>query len=162
MKRRTMLGALGASAAGLATIARASDAKIIGDEPAHRHDAIHKECLDACSDCARMCDETFHHCYVQVAEGKRDHAKSLHLVSDCEGFCSLSASMIAKHSPLMAASCMACAEACKMTAAEVEKFDQPEMKAAAKALRRCVTSCNEMVKAMGGHDHDHKEAPSAK
>ncbi len=160
MKRREMLGALGAGAATLAVgaIANAQAPKGHDDEAAHRHDAIHKECLDACSDCARMCNETFHHCYMMVAEGKRDHAKSLHLVSDCAEFCELSATMIAKHSPLMAYSCTACGEACKKTVAEVEKFDMPEMKAAAKALNRCMKSCEEMVKAMGGHEHHHESA----
>jgi len=157
MKRRDMLGTLGAGAASLAAFsavsARAQAPKQHEGEHAHHHDAMHEECLKACSDCAKMCDETFHHCYMQVAEGKRDHAKPLHLVSDCAGFCSLSACMIAKHSPLMAHSCHACAEACRDTAAVVEKFDSPEMKAAAKSLRACEKSCMEMVKAMGDEHH---------
>ncbi len=159
MNRRNVLGALGAGAIGAAALhtAQAQDPKAHQGEAAHRHDAVHKECLDACSDCAKMCDETFHHCFMMVAEGKKEHARSLHLVSDCAGFCSLSACMIAKHSPLMAYSCGACADACKATAAEVEKFDSPEMKAAAKSLRRCETSCREMVKAMAGHEHHHEE-----
>jgi len=157
MKRRDLLGALGAGAAGLAALTTSSaTAQQHANEPAHRHDKMHEDCLKACSDCARMCDETFHHCYMQVAEGKRDHARSLHLVSDCAGFCSLSACMIAKHSPLMVHSCASCAEACKATAAEVEKFDSAEMKAAAKSLRTCEASCREMVKAMGGHEHHHE------
>jgi len=158
MKRRELLGALGAGAAGLAALSTVSTAQAQqhAGEPAHRHDKTHEDCLKACSDCARMCDETFHHCYMQVAEGKRDHARPLHLVSDCAGFCSLSACMIAKHSPLMAYSCASCADACKATATEVEKFDSPEMKAAAKSLRTCEASCREMVKAMGGHEHHHE------
>ncbi len=154
MKRRELLGALGAGAAGLAVASAASAApQGPATGAAHRRDKMHEDCLKACSDCAKTCDETFHHCYVQVAEGKRDHAKSLHLLSDCAGFCSLAACMIAKHSPLMTYSCGSCADACRVTAAEVEKFDGPEMKAAAKSLRACETSCREMVKAMGGHDH---------
>ena len=156
MKRREMLGALGAGAAGVAAFSAMSaqgQAPKRDTEAAHRHDALHKACLDACGDCAKMCDETFHHCYMQVAEGKRDHAKPLHLLSDCAGFCALSACMIAKHSPLMAYSCGSCAEACRATATEVEKFDSPEMKAAVKSLRACEKSCTEMVAAMGGHEH---------
>jgi hypothetical protein len=163
MKRRELLGALGAGAAGLAAFSTTSAAQAQqqqqqphANEPAHRHDKMHEDCLKACSDCAKMCDETFHHCYQQVAEGKRDHALPLHLVSDCAGFCSLSACMIAKHSPLMVHSCASCAEACKATAAVVEKFDSTEMKAAAKSLRTCESSCRDMVKAMGGHEHHHE------
>src|SRR6266567_4454081 len=98
MKRREMLGVLGAGAAGLAALSTASAQAQHESEHAGHHDKFHEDCLKACADCAKACDETFHHCYQQVAEGKRDHAKSLHLVSDCAGFCSLSACMIAKHS----------------------------------------------------------------
>jgi hypothetical protein len=101
---------------------------------------------------------TFHHCYLLVAEGKKEHAKSLHLLSDCAGFCSLSACTIAKHSPLMVHSCAACAEACKATAAEVGKFDDREMRQAAKSLRDCEEACRKMVKAMGGAHHDRAAA----
>ena len=150
MDRRELLGVLGASAVGLASVA-SREAR--AQEEAHKHDKTHDECLKACSDCAKMCDETFHHCYLEVSKGKKEHAKSLHLVSDCAGFCGLSACMIAKHSPLMVHSCAACAEACKATAAEVGKFDSPEMKAAAKTLLACEKSCREMVAHMGKHDH---------
>ena len=151
MKRREMLGALGVGAAGLAALS-AGEARA-QHEHAHQHDKVHEDCLKACSDCAKTCDETFHHCYMMVAEGKKEHAKSLHLVSDCAGFCALSACMIAKHSPLMVHSCAACAEACKATAAEVERFDSREMQEAARALRACERSCRAMVQAMGGHEH---------
>jgi hypothetical protein len=149
MKRREMLGAIGAGTAGLAALAAATPVLAQQEkERPHHYDKVHEDCLKACTDCARTCNETFHHCYMQVAEGKRDHAKPLHLVSDCVGFCSLSASLIAKHSPLMAYSCNSCAEACQVTAAEVERFETPEMQAAAKALRTCERSCREMVASM--------------
>ena len=121
-------------------------------------DPVHKECLEACGDCAKACDMTFHHCYTQVAEGKRDHAKPLHYVADCAGFCALSACNIAKHSPLMAYSCESCADACKATMAVVGQFDSEEMKAAAKALERCEKSCRAMLAAMGHEHHDHSSA----
>jgi hypothetical protein len=155
MKRREMLGALGVGAAGLTALSAGSSPaqQPRGEEHPHHHDKVHEDCLKACSDCARSCDETFHHCYMMVAQGKKEHAKSLHLVSDCAGFCSLSACMIAKHSPLMVHSCASCAEACKATAEEVGKFDSAEMKRAAESLRKCEQSCREMVRAMGGHHH---------
>ena len=150
MNRREVFGVLGA--AGLSALAAGEAAAQAHEhEHAHHHDKTHEECLKACGDCAKSCDETFHHCYLMVADGKKEHAKSLHLLSDCAGFCALSACMIAKHSPLMIHSCLACAEACKETAAEVGKFDSPEMKDAVKALERCEASCREMVKAMKDH-----------
>jgi hypothetical protein len=141
---------LSASAAGWAVLSAAQASGQHEHEAAHHHDKLHADCLKACSDCDKVCDETFHHCYMKVAEGQRDHAKPLHLLSDCAGFCGLAACMIAKHSSLMASSCNACAEACQTTAAECERFDSPEMKNAARTLRDCERSCREMVASMRG------------
>lgn len=160
MDRRSMLGMMGAGAVGLTAF---SAAKADDEKDTHKghsgHDKIHEECLDACGDCAKACDEAFHHCYTQVAEGKKEHARSLHLVSDCAGFCSLSACMIARHSPLMAHSCDACAQACADTLAETSKFDSPEMQAVTKALKHCEATCKAMVAAMKekGYHHEHGE-----
>ncbi len=150
MDRRTMLGMMGAGAVGVAvaTIEAKAD-----DAHAGMHDKTHEDCLKACTECATSCDEAFHHCFVQVAEGKRDHARPLHYLSDCAGFCTLSAAMIAKHSPLMVDSCASCAEACKKTMAIVGKFDSPEMKMATAKLLACEKSCVSMVVAMKGHVH---------
>jgi hypothetical protein len=143
MDRRTMLGMVGVGAVGLAAFPG-------GEARASGLDKTHEDCLKACSDCAKACDETFHHCYKEVAEGKRDHARPLHFLSDCAGFCGLSACMIARHSPLMVDSCNSCAEACRKTAAVVEKFDSEEMRMAAVKLRACEKSCLAMVEAMKG------------
>ena len=153
MDRREMLGILGAGAVGAALVAKNAVAQD-GHDHAHAHDKTHEDCLKACTACAKSCDETFHHCYMMVAEGKKDHAKPLHMLSDCASFCGLSACMIARHSPLMVDSCGACADACKKTLAVVEKFDSPEMKMAAEKLKACEKSCTEMVNAMKGHHHD--------
>lgn len=156
MDRRAMLGMLGAGAVGVVLAGDEASAEDGHDHAKMGHDA----CLKACSDCAKSCDETFHHCVMMVAEGKKEHAKSVQLLSDCAGFCALSACMIAKHSPLMGYSCMSCAEACKATAAEVGKFDSPQMKAAAAKLIACEKSCREMASAMKAH-HDHSTTRSA-
>jgi len=154
MDRRAMLGMLGAGAVGVAVTGREAAA---ADEK-HMHDKVHDDCLKACADGARACDETFHHCVMEVAAGKKEHARSVQLLSDCAGFCALSACMIAKHSPLMAYSCMACAEACKSTVAEIAKFDSEEMKVAAQALRTCEKSCLAMVDSMKSHHGAHDAA----
>jgi hypothetical protein len=158
MDRREMLGILGVGAVGLTTL---SGREALADDVVMKLDAVHKECLEACSDCAKACDMTYHHCLTQVAEGKREHAKSLQYAADCAGFCALAACNIAKHSPLMAFSCESCAEACKATTAVVSKFDSDEMKAATKALARCEKSCRAMVEAMGHHHHESSSAPKA-
>jgi len=151
MDRREMLGLLGVGTLGLSTL---TGREVFGSEASMKLDAVHKECLEACSACARSCDMTYNHCLMEVAEGKKEHAKPLRFVADCAGFCALSACNIAKQSPLMAYSCEACADACKATLAVVSKFDSEEMKAAAKELARCEKSCRAMVEAMGHHHHE--------
>jgi hypothetical protein len=146
MVRREMLGMLGAGAVGLAAM---SGREAVAYDASTKLDPVHKECLEACSECAKACDMGFHHCLTMVAEGKKEHAKPLEFFESCAGFCALSACNIAKHSPLMAFSC----DACKETLAVVSKFDSEEMKAAAKALARCEKSCVAMVEAMGHHHH---------
>jgi hypothetical protein len=151
MDRRELLGVLGAGAVGLTALSAHADEKSKSDDNCCELDPRHAECLKACSECAQACDQTFHHCLMQLSEGKREHAHALRLASDCAGFCGLSACLIAKQSPLMIHSCEACAEACKTTAAEVGKFDSREMKAAADKLRECERSCRSMVAHMKAH-----------
>ena len=150
MDRRTMLTTLGAGAIGAGVIA--SGRARADHEAGHIElDEVHKKCLEACSRCARTCDMTFHHCYELLAEGKKEHALALHLVSDCAAFCALSACMIAKHSPLMVHACQACAEACKACAQECEKHTDETMKRCTRDCLDCERSCREMVQAMSSH-----------
>lgn len=152
MDRRHALTTLGAAAVGLAASAGSSRAQ---HEGRHPRDKAHEDCLEACRACELSCQETFHHCYEEVARGEKEHAAAMRLAADCARFCDLSAALIASGSPLMAHACAACAEACKACATECEKFDSPEMKACAKACRDCERTCRAMVKAMAGHDHAH-------
>ena len=149
MDRRELLGAVGAAAAGLVATGRA------GAAPTHDRDKAHEDCLKACTHCKEECDAMFHHCLGELAAGKATHAKTLQLAADCAAFCDLSATMIARMSPLMVESCRACAEACAACAAACGKFDSAEMRACAKACRDSETSCREMVKAMGGKTDPH-------
>ena len=154
MKRREMLGVLGTTAAGLVAVAgRAAGA----EHKARQHSESHEDCIKACQECARSCNETFHHCYEQVAQGKKEHAKALHLVADCAKFCNLSSDLVANGSPLMVYSCAACADACKVCAAECDKFEASEMKECAKLCHACEKTCRAMVQDMGGHKHENGE-----
>ena len=148
MDRRELFTTLGATSLGMMALSASTTAA------ATPRDKVHETCLDACGSCARTCDETYVHCFTALTEGKKEHAKAMRLLGDCAGFCALSACMIAKDSPLMAYSCQSCAEACKVTAAEVSKFDSPEMKLAVKKLNECEKSCRAMVEHMG-HGHAH-------
>ena len=113
LRRREMLSALATGAAGVITLGSQADAAGVGpSDDAHKHDAILKTCCNICNDCAKSCNQTFHHCLAQAALGKQSHAKMAQTVADCGEFCSLSAAMISRESTMMALSCRACADAC--------------------------------------------------
>ncbi|MGO9467176.1 MAG: four-helix bundle copper-binding protein [Isosphaeraceae bacterium] len=148
MDRRELLGVLGTAAAGLVAVTERAAAAI---QEGHRHSAVHEDCLRACQECSRSCNETFQHCYERVAEGKKEHAKALHLVADCAKFCNLSSDLMANGSSLMIFSCAACAEACKACAAQCDKFHEAEMQDCARACQTCEKTCLAMVREMRGH-----------
>ena len=150
MERRELLTVLGTTVAGLLAVTERAAA---ADDSGQPHDEAQEACIKACQDCSRSCNQTFHHCYEQVAQGKKEHAKALRLVADCAKFCNLSADLVASGSPLMAYSCSACADACKACASECDKYAMTEMKACAKACYACEKTCRAMVRAMGGHEH---------
>jgi hypothetical protein len=167
MDRREMLGMLGAGAVGLATVAgrAAADDDHKGHE-AHdeKHEAMSRECLQACSECARACDEAYHHCLMAMAEGKKESGWTLQMVGDCGTLCGVSAGMIARHSPLMAASCHGTAHATKMTLAHVQKHagDDPKARDLIAKLQTCEKSCTMMVEHMREMHKMHEEKKEEK
>jgi hypothetical protein len=153
MDRRELPGVLGSTAAGLAAVTGGSS--LAQDAKAHVHAEgdIHEKCADACSDCAKECNQGFHRCDKQVQAGKAEHAKAMHLCVDCGEVCSTSAKLVGRMSPLMTITCQVCAESCEACIAECEKLKDPGMKETIESLKKCAASCREMAKAMGGHAH---------
>ena len=148
MDRRTMLGTLGTTAAGLAFVAGGREARAAQKEG---KGDIHEECAEACFDCEKECNQGFHHCYKQVQAGKQEYAKAMHLCVDCGEACSTAGKLVARMSPLMTHTCRACAECCDDCVAACEKLNDPGMKETIEALKACSKSCHEMVKMMGAH-----------
>src|SRR4028119_1019888 len=108
MNRREILSVLGAGAAGLAAVPTGL-ALARQEKGNHEHDhEAHQDCLKACSDCADECNAMFHHCLELTREGKQGHAHPAQVALDCAAFCTLSATLIARHSPLMIHACQAC------------------------------------------------------
>src|SRR5256885_15997357 len=97
MDRRELLGVLGATAAGLATVAGAGEARAAQGGK----DDIHERCAEDCVDCEKECNQGFHHCYKQVQAGKQDYAKAMHLCVDCGEVCSTAGKLVPPLSPLM-------------------------------------------------------------
>jgi hypothetical protein len=112
---------LGAGAVGLAAL---GGREAYADEKKCCNDPMHAECMKACGECAKVCNEATHHCLEELGEGSGDrkhHAKAYSLTMDCQVFCVLLATLIARDSDLMEYSCQACAEACRCCAEECEK-----------------------------------------
>lgn len=143
MDRREVLGLLGAGTAALVSIGVRS-----GHAAEGHSENPHEACLKACTACATECAEMCHHCVEQLAAGKTEYAKAMQLIADCESFCTLSASMIARKSPLMAYSCAACADACRDCAKECDAVGSAPLKECAERCRACETACRDMVKVM--------------
>jgi hypothetical protein len=149
LDRRALLGALSITATGwVGVIGRAARA----ENEDHR-DQVHESCLKNCQACKRECDQAFHYCHGKLAKGEKGYANALHLVADCPAFCDLSATLMARRSPLMVYACAACAEACQDCGAECDKFNDQELKDCAKTCRDCEATCRSMVKSLGGRHH---------
>jgi hypothetical protein len=155
MDRRELLGVLGAGAAGFAALSR-GETRADEEHAGHHHDKVHMDCMKACGECAKACNETASHCLEQLHEGTGDrkaHAQVHELTMDCQEFCVLSATLIARDSDLMQYACEACAEACRCCADACDKHPASEMvKACAEKCRTCERSCREMVKSMRGRN----------
>ncbi len=146
MDRRELFGVIGATAAGLTAVAGASEAHAAQGGTNDMHDRCAKDCASAMN----ACNKGFHHCYRQVAEGKREHARTMHLCVDCADICGTAAALVARMSPLMAHTCKAAAECCEGLITQCEKLNDPEMRSVIEACHSCVKSCREMVQAMSG------------
>ncbi len=149
MERRELLGMLGAGTAGLVAFGRTARAD-------HTHEHMHGEAehahIETIGKCAVVCNEAAHHCLHQLSEGKGDlqhHARSHELTMDCQAFCVLTATLMARSSPLAAYAHKACADACRDCAAECEKSkaDHEIMQACAESCRACEKACRAMAKA---------------
>jgi hypothetical protein len=118
-------------------------------EKADAHHEHFASCAKACSDCQIQCDMCFHHCAGLVAEGKKDHAKTMHNCVDCAECCKLAATLTARHSPFSVAACECCAKCCDECAVACEKFkDDKHMADCAKSCRDCAKACRAMIEHM--------------
>ena len=150
MDRRELLGVLGTTGAGLVAMSgRAVAPSQQATITATRTTTVSRPARNV----RASCNETFRHCYDQVAQGKKEHAKALRLVVDCAQFCNLSSDMVASDSPLMVYSCAASRGVQVVRVTECDKHEASEMKNCAKACYACEKTCRAMVSAVGGRKH---------
>jgi hypothetical protein len=140
MDRREMLGVLSAGAAGLVTL---TGSNAHAAHEAHEHD----EHIKIMGECAKTCNEAAHHCLGETAKGgphAEHHAKSLEATIDCQGFCTLTAALMARNSPMAKYAHQACADACRDCAAACEGQTAEIMIECVKACRDCEKVCRQM------------------
>jgi hypothetical protein len=146
--RRTLTGAALFAAGLLALGGRAAAADEANAE--HPHAAHFLACAKECSDCQRECDSCANHCAHMVADGKKDHLKTLGTCADCATLCTTAARITARQGPFAVAACEACTKACAGCGAGCEKFpDDAHMKRRAEECRRCEKACRDMIEHAG-------------
>jgi hypothetical protein len=135
----------------LAVFMFAGSAAFTADDKAkgesHDHHAAYDTCAKACGDCQRACDSCATHCANLIAQGKKEHMKTLQTCQDCATHCSAAASIVARMGPFSDTICTACAEACSRCGMACEKFsDDRHMKKCADECKNCETACKAMLK----------------
>ena len=111
------------------------------------HHAAYMECAKACGECALACDSCASHCAKLVADGKREHLKTLQTCQDCAAFCGTAACITAKAGPFSDLICTSCADACKRCGDECDKYKSDQvMKECADECRKCEKACRDMLK----------------
>jgi hypothetical protein len=128
--------------------------RILADEPktAPRHHATAEmeACMKECARCARECESCLNHCLELIADGKKEHVRTLRTCNDCGDMCAMAGKLIARDDAFMNLMCDACAKACDGCGAECTKFAHDDhMARCARACKDCATACRDMVKATG-------------
>jgi hypothetical protein len=162
MNRRHLLGTLTTGFAALSVAGESlavEDVKADGrdnEQPPHVKEM--QNCLDTCTDCMNECNMAMHYCCEKTRHGTAKYLEALHLTVDCQEFCSQSAKMIGRVSPLMGIACKACAEACDACAGECEKHaDDEQLSKCAKECHKCAASCRGMTAHLGHHAAAHRK-----
>jgi hypothetical protein len=138
------------SAVGLTLVAALALAMNLPAAGQGHHGEYYDKCARACSDCQRSCDSCSTHCAHLLAEGKKEHHKTLATCQDCATHCAAAASIVARKGPFSDLICKACAEACERCGKACEAFPgDKHMKQCAEECRRCEKACREMLEHTG-------------
>jgi len=115
--------------------------------PDDHHGGAFMTCAKACNDCQRECDSCARHCAGKVADGKKEHMKTLGTCADCAEICSAAARITAHRGPMSVTICEACAKACDTCGDACGEFkDDDHMKRCSDECKKCAKACREMVK----------------
>jgi hypothetical protein len=141
-----MLGILSAGAAGIVAVgggAAAADQASHAGHASHEHDG-HIKIL---GHCIKVCNEAAHHCLQELSKGgshAMEHVKSHEAAMDCQAFCVLTATLMARCSEMGKYAHRACADACRDCASACEGQRAEIMQECVKACRECEAMCRKM------------------
>ena len=116
-------------------------------EKADHHNKHFDQCAKACTMCLRECESCAHHCAHLVADGKKEHMKTLGTCVDCAQFCDAAARIVSHRGPMAVLICESCAKACDVCGKACEEVggNDEHMQRCAKACRDCAKECRQMV-----------------
>jgi hypothetical protein len=153
--RRTLT--LAATIAAIAELISSGHAGVETKKPqpkAGTHHEAFDKCAKACNDCQRICDACATHCAHLIAQGKKEHVKTLQTCRDCADFCSAAAEIVARNGPFADLICKSCAEACNRCGKACDEFkDDDMMRKCAEECFRCEKACQEMLQHVGQLDN---------
>lgn len=99
-------------------------------------------CIDACTRCARACEECITSCLKEPDVQAR--VRCVQLLRDCADVCTLSAALMARGSRYAGQLAGVCATACDDCAAECERFQDEHCQDCARHCRHCAEECRLM------------------
>ena len=140
MDRRQLLGVLSASAAGLVALG-GGQALADLEEP-------YDDPIKTLGECAKICDEAANHCLDELRKGGKHaeaHAKTHEAVMDCQAFCVLTATLMARKSPMAKYAHQGAVAACRKCAVACEACRDGIMKECAILCRVCEKICHQIV-----------------
>jgi hypothetical protein len=114
------------------------------------HGEASDQCAKACNDCQRSCDACATHCAHLVAQGMKEHLRTLQTCRDCATFCAAAAQIVARQGPFTDLICRSCAEACARCGKACEQHANDKMmKLCAEECHQCEQACQEMLQHTG-------------
>lgn len=115
----------------------------MSDLPIALSESSYRACIEACTDCAAVCDFCMSAC---LREPRLEHmTRCVLLAADCADICRLAASAMARESPHAACICELCARVCESCAQECAHHEPEHCQDCAEACRRCAGLCRDMI-----------------
>jgi len=117
--------------------------------PKEKHAAVNEKLAKTIIDCMIECQKCAAHCGHLVANGQKEHFRTMQLCSECAAVCGLTQKFVYCESPVLNHQAEACAKVCDVCAEACEKGGATDamMKKCAQACRDCATACRDLGKA---------------